>query len=88
MNQGCGGGRSIQKVEMNKKYLQSDGGSMSANQRLLVSGLLGKFEVAARLGVRKRMVALLRRVDFSESYAALWVDTLLEDRESLRFWYN
>jgi hypothetical protein len=73
---------------MNKKYQRSDGGPMSANQRLLVSGLLGKFEAAARLGVRKRMVALLRQVDFSETHAALWVDTLLQDHESLRFWCN
>jgi len=73
---------------MNRKYQQNDGEPMSVNERLLVSGLLDKFEDAARLGDRKRMVALLRQVDLSESQAALWMNTLLEDQKSLRLWYN
>ena len=73
---------------MNRKYQQNDGEPMSVNERLLVSGLLDKFEAAVRLGNRKRMVALLRRVDLSESQAALWMNTLLEDQKSLRLWYN
>ena len=73
---------------MNRKYQQNDGGFMSVNKRLLVSGLVDKFEAAARLVNRKRMMALLRQVDLSENQAALWVNTLLEDQKSLRLWCN
>jgi hypothetical protein len=58
------------------------------NERLYASGLLDKFEAAARLGERNRMVVLLRQAGLSESDAAQWVDTLLEGPKSLRFWYK
>jgi hypothetical protein len=74
---------------MNRKCKQKSAESaLSVNERLFMSGLLDKFDAAARLGERKRMVALLRQIGLSETDAANWVDTLLEGRQSLRSWYK
>jgi len=62
------------KVEAKKDY-----NGLTVNERLHVSGLLERFDAAARGRNRKRMIAMLKRVALPEPYAVHWVDTLLGD---------
>jgi hypothetical protein len=74
---------------MNRKYKRKNGDdALSVNERLYTSGLMDKFDAAARLGDRKRMIVLLRQVGLSECDAAFRVNTLLEGHKRLSFWYK
>ena len=53
---------------------------LTVNERLVVSGLLPKFDAAARQRNRRLMIAMLRKLALTEQYATLWVDTLLGDQ--------
>jgi hypothetical protein len=53
---------------------------LTVNERLMVSGLLDKFDAAARKRNRERMISMLLRVALPKQYAAKWVDTLLGDQ--------
>lgn len=65
---------------MNKKATEKKNfEGLTVNERLCVSGLLERFDTAARLRNRKVMIALLKRVSLPEKYAAQWVDALLGD---------
>lgn len=65
---------------MNKKSAPKiNYNGLTVNERLCASGLLERFDAAARLRNRARMLALLKRVSLPEKYAIQWVDTLLGD---------
>jgi hypothetical protein len=63
-------------AKANPKY---DG--MTVNERLFASGLLERFRAAARLGNRRGMIAMLKRLSVSEKFAAQWVDTMLGEQK-------
>jgi hypothetical protein len=66
---------------MNRKPMaKQDYSGLTVNERLCVSGLLERFDAAARRRNRERMIAMLKRVALPEKYAAQWVDTLLGDQ--------
>jgi hypothetical protein len=62
-----------------KSETKKDYTGLTVNERLMVSGLLSKFDAAARKRNRESMIAMLRKVALPEQYAAKWVDTLLGD---------
>jgi|SRR5579883_590911 len=53
---------------------------MTVNERLHTSGLLNRFNAAARQGNRRVMIAMLKRLALPKKYAEQWVDTLLGDQ--------
>jgi len=65
---------------------QPDFSGMTVNERLFVSGLLDRFDAAARQKKRETMIAMLQRVALSEQYATRWVDEMLGDQTS--FYYR
>jgi hypothetical protein len=62
------------KIETPKNY-----SGLTVNERLYVSGMLDKFDDAARNRNRDTMISMLQHVALPENYAARWVDTLLGD---------
>ena len=66
---------------MNKKSASKKNyRGLTVNERLMVSGLLDQFSVAARKRNRQAMIAMLRKLALPEQYATHWVDTLLGDQ--------
>jgi hypothetical protein len=65
---------------MGKKADVKDYKGLTVNERLVVSGLLDRFDAAARARNRERMISMLKRVALSDSYANQWVDALLGDQ--------
>lgn len=69
------------KIFMGRKMdAKKDYSGLTVNERLHVSGMLERFDAAARARNRKRMIDLLKRVSIPEPYAVHWVDTLLGDQ--------
>ena len=68
------------------KAKSADFNGMTVNERLALSGMLEKFDAAARSRQRAAMIAILKRVELSDDYAAQWVDTLLGDTTFFYRW--
>jgi hypothetical protein len=65
---------------MNKKSETKNYSGLTVNERLHLAGLLKRFDAAARLRNRNKMMMLLKQVALPENYAAKWVDALLGDQ--------
>jgi hypothetical protein len=52
---------------------------LTINERLFTSGLLGKFDAAARRGDRAAMLLLLRTVELSDADAIGCINAILSD---------
>jgi hypothetical protein len=58
---------------------QANYSGMTVNERLVASGLMDEFDVAARRGDRDITIAMLRKVALTEKGAAHTADAILAD---------
>ncbi len=58
---------------------------MTVNERLLVSGLMGQFDIAMKDRNKNQIIEILKKIDFEEKAAEQFVNTIFENPEKYGF---